>query len=96
MHANQTPADHGAVVIRQLLISTKQPVRLASPDIRVSPVSRPGSNPRTLSLAIDGPAGGFELLLSAGKAAELMFEIGYALEQAARRAAPRTSRISCG
>lgn len=41
---------------------------------------------RTVLLSVSGPAGEYHLPLGAGEAAQLMFEIGYALEQAAQEA----------
>jgi hypothetical protein len=41
---------------------------------------------RTIVLSVSGPAGEYHLPLGAGEAAQLMFEIGYALEQAAQEA----------
>jgi hypothetical protein len=52
-------------------------------EVRVSALRQP-ANARTIIVSVPGPDGDFHLPLEAGDAARLMFEIGYALEQAAR------------
>lgn len=53
-------------------------------EIRVATVGREANEARTVLLSVSGPSGEYHLPLSAGEAAHLMFEIGYALEQAAK------------
>ena len=55
-------------------------------EVRVAAVGRQAKEARTILLSVSGPAGEYHLPLSAGEAAHLMFEIGYALEQAAAKA----------
>ena len=52
-------------------------------DMKVAALCKPADRSRTIVLSVAGPAGEFHLPLSGGEAARLMFEIGYALEQAA-------------
>jgi hypothetical protein len=55
-------------------------------EVRVAALGRSDSDSRTILLSVSGPSGEYHLPLSGGEAAELMFEIGYALEQAAAKA----------
>ena len=55
-------------------------------EIRVAAVAREAMGSRTVLLSVLGSSGEYHLPLSAGEAAQLMFEIGYALEQAAKKA----------
>ena len=52
-------------------------------EMKVTALSQGSDAVRTILFSVSGPAGEFHLPLSAGEAARLMFEIGYALEQAA-------------
>jgi hypothetical protein len=52
-------------------------------EIRVAGLCHEANASRTIVLSVSGPDGEFHLPLNAGEAASLMFEIGYALEQAA-------------
>jgi len=52
-------------------------------ELKVTALCQESDAPRTILFSVSGPAGEFHLPLSAGEAARLMFEIGYALEQAA-------------
>ena len=52
-------------------------------EVRVAALAREATGSRTILLSVLGPSGEYHLPLSAGEAAQLMFEIGYALEQAA-------------
>lgn len=52
-------------------------------EVGVEAVARDATGSRTILLSVTGPSGEYHLPLSAGEAAQLMFEIGYALEQAA-------------
>ena len=64
----------------------RKPARPNWFDGRVMKVTALGQEPdavRTILFSVSGPAGEFHLPLSAGEAAGLMFEIGYALEKAA-------------
>jgi hypothetical protein len=53
-------------------------------EIRVARRCQEADAPRIIVLSVSGPDGEFHLPLNAGEAASLMFEIGYALEQAAK------------
>lgn len=55
-------------------------------EVRVAAVARGANEARTVLLSVSGPSGEYHLPLSASEAAHLMFEIGYALEQAAAKA----------
>ena len=55
-------------------------------EVRVSAVAHGANGPTKILLSTSGPSGEYHLPLSAGEAALLMFEIGYALEQAAQGA----------
>lgn len=57
-----------------------------SREMRVSAVAHVANGPTRILLSASGPSGEYHLPLSAGEAAHLMFEIGYALEQAAAKA----------
>lgn len=66
---------------------SRQPLRLHGRALATEPSAVPQSGsgfaPRTIAISAKGASGDIRFLLSAGDAAELMFQIGYALEQAA-------------
>ncbi len=57
-------------------------------EIRVEPLRRGALAPRAILITIAGPTGEISLPLLASEAAGLMFEIGHALEQAAKAGPP--------
>ena len=54
-------------------------------EVRVA-AGKDATGSRAIVLSVSGPAGEYHLPLGAGEAAQLMFEIGYALEQATQEA----------
>ena len=67
----------------ELAEKAREPGWIAAREIRVEPLRRNADAPRAILITITGPSGEVSLRLSASEAAGLMFEIGYALEQAA-------------
>lgn len=60
-----------------------RPGRSSVMEATAAPATGAGIAPRTIAISATGASGEIRFQLSAGDAAELMFQIGYALEQAA-------------